>query len=179
MTRRTVIAVALVVSFGAVPGALGAVGARLRGTFAMTGRITSADGVYGEHVRQRVRHAWTFAPWCAAGPCRAVTLYRRRSSRGVLNVLVLRRRAPGVYVGHGRFWLALSCAGTVVAHGGLATEQILVRITRTEIVAGRRFATAVRARYVNPSRINLTRCPGGLGHDSARYAGRLTGPVAG
>jgi len=179
MTRKTVIAVAVLILFGVVPDALAAAGPRLQGTFAMTGRITSVGDVYGEHVGQRVLHRWTFTPWCAAGACRAVTLYRRRSERGLLNVVVLRRRARGVYVGHGRFWLALSCAGRVVAHGGLAIEQIVVWITRTQIVGSERFATAVRARYVNPSRVNLTRCPGGLGHDSARYTGRLVSPVAG
>lgn len=173
MTRKIVSALAVVTLFGVAHGAAAAVGARLQGTFAMTGRITSVGNVYGEHVGQRVVHSWTFSPWCAVGACRAVTLYRHRSRRGVLNVLVLKRRAPGLYVGHGRFWLALDCAGRVMAHGGLATERIVVRITRTERVGQRRFATALRASYVNPSRVNLTRCPGGLGHDAARYTGRL------
>jgi hypothetical protein len=33
------------------------------------------------------------------------------------------------------------------------------------------FATAIKASYRNPWRKNLTRCPGGLGRDAARYQG--------
>jgi PKD repeat protein len=94
-------------------------------------------------------------------------------------VLILTRQAPGRYVGRGSFWVPLRCAGRVVRHGGRATETITVRITRTTMVGATRFATAVRATYNNPSRQNLTRCPGGIGHDAATYRGQLTSPLPG
>ena len=48
---------------------------RLQGTFALRGRLTTADNVYGEHQGQRVHRTWAiFAPQCAAGGCRRVIL---------------------------------------------------------------------------------------------------------
>lgn len=152
---------------------------RLQGTFALRGRLTTADNVYGEHQGQRVHRTWTFVPQCAAGGCRRVILKRRRSGRHILNVVVLTRRGPKLYVGRDRFWVALRCSGRVVRHGGLATATISVRITRSAIVGTTRFASAVRATYNNPRRANLTRCPGGVGHDAASYRGRLSSPLPG
>lgn len=177
--RTATTAVAVVLSLVVSQTALGAVDARLQGTFAMTGKITFADHVYGEHEGQDVLRSWEFAPRCGAGVCREVTLSRTRSGQGIVDAVLLKRRAPGVYMGQGRFWVALECDGVVVAHGGLATERITVRITRRQTVGTTRFATAVSATYVNPRRVNLTRCPGGIGHDAARYTGWLSSPLPG
>jgi len=163
----------------AAPTALGAVDAHLQGTFAMRARITFVDNVFGEHRGERLQRSWTFAPWCAAGVCRAVTLDRQRSGRHILDVVVLKHRGAGLYVGQGRFWVPLRCAGQVVAHGGLATETITVRITHTELVGTTRFATGVKATYRNPRRVNLTTCPGGIGSDAAKYSGLLASPLLG
>jgi PKD domain len=147
--------------------------ARLEGTFSMRGRLTVVDNVRGEHRGQRVQRSWSFAPHCGRGVCN-VTLTRRRGGRHKLDVLVLTQHRPGVYVGRGRFWVVLKCAGSTVAHGGIADETITVRITRAQMVGSTPFATAVSASYSNPSRTNLTRCPGGIGHDAAKYRGRLS-----
>jgi hypothetical protein len=139
----------------------------------MQGRVTTAVDVFGEHVGQRVQRRWIFNPQCPTGSCRRVTLVRQRSGQNLLNKLVLKRSSPGVYVGHGHFWLPLRCEGQVIAHGGRATETITVRITQTTKVGATNYATRIRATYVNPRRVNLTRCPGGIGHDAARYHGQL------
>jgi hypothetical protein len=172
--KRKAAVLVLVLCGVASQAASGAVNARLRGTFEMTGTISFAENVFGEHRGETVVRSWRFRPWCASGPCRAVTLYRKRSDQGILNVVILRRRAPGVYVGEGRFWVALRCAGQVVLHGGLARERITVRVIRAQMIGNRRYATALRANYVNPSRTNLSRCPGAIGHDAAKYDGQLT-----
>ena len=151
------------------------IGARLAGKFIMKGKVTFADNVYGEHSGQRVKHTWSFTPGCASGPCERVTLKRRRSGQRKLDVLVLVRQSPGVYVGHHHFWVALKCAGQVLAHGGRAKETITVKIVGARVVNGTRFATNVSASYDNPSRANYTRCPGGIGRDAAVYGGRLIG----
>jgi hypothetical protein len=152
-------------------------GARLEGSFAMRGTLTFVDNVRGEHQGEHVMRVWTFLPRCASGACARVTLLRRRSGRHVPDSVLLRRRGPGMYRGTGRFWVSLLCAGHVIRHGGLAFEKITVRITRTVLIGSSRVATSVRARYENPRRINLTRCPGGIGRDAARYTGtRVTPP---
>jgi hypothetical protein len=168
------LAVLLVIAPSGVAAGATAVKGRLQGTFAMHGRVTTAVNVYGEHVGQRVQRTWTFIPRCPRGACRRVILKRQRSGQNILDRVVLERRKPGVYVGHGHFWVALKCQGQVVAHGGRASETITVRITRTTIVGATHFATAIRATYDNPTRVNLTACPGGIGHDAARYHGQLT-----
>lgn len=169
---------ASVLAAHAAPAVGGApIGARLAGKFIMKGKITVADDVYGEHPGQHVKHTWTFIPNCPRGPCKRVTLRRRRSGQRKLDVLVLVRQSPGVYVGHHHFWVALSCAGQVVRHGGSANETITVRIVGTRVAGGTRFATNLSASYNNPSRANYTRCPGGIGHDAAVYGGRLISPL--
>jgi hypothetical protein len=151
--------------------------ARLQGSFTMRGTVTFVDNVYGEHRGQHVVHTWKFFPQCRSGSCRRVWLVRRRGSRNRLDVMMLHRRGPGVYSGNGRFWIPLLCAGRIVKYGGVAPETITVRITQTHTVGTTRFATAVSATYNNPLRINQTRCPGGIGHDAARYSGRLASPL--
>jgi hypothetical protein len=150
---------------------------RLEGTFAMAGTVTTADDVYGERTGEHVRRTWHFVPQCASGACRRVLLVRRRSGRHILDEVMLVRQPSGVYAGQSSFWLAIRCAGQLDSRGGLATESITVRITVAQLVGTTRVATAIGATYANPSRTNLTRCPGGLGHDAARYHGRLTSPL--
>lgn len=173
MKRAFGLAVVLVLVAGGAASGAPALKGRLQGTFTMHGTVTTAVNVYGEHVGQRVTRKWTFIPQCPTGSCRRVTLKRQRSGQHVIDRIVLTRKSAGVYVGHGRFWVALRCAGQVVAQGGLASETITVRITRTAPVGASNFATAIQATYDNPTRVNLTRCPGGIGHDAARYHGHL------
>jgi hypothetical protein len=153
--------------------AAAASGLRLAGTFTMHGTITVAGGVNGESVGQRVRRMWTFVPGCPAGACATITLRRRRSPRHVADTVLLRRRARGVYAGTHHFWIPALCAGRVVSHGGLATETITVTVTAAITTETGQLATAVNASYVNPQRLNFTRCPGSLGQDAAYYTGRL------
>ncbi len=154
-----------------------AIDARLQGGFTMQGVVTVADHVYGEHPGEQVTRVWTFLPGCATGICQTVTLQRQRSNKHILETIVLHRQGPGRYVGHGRFSVRLFCAGRVRPHGGVALETITVRITQVQAVAGVEYATGVSASYVNPQRINNTRCPGGIGHDAAKYTGQLAGPL--
>lgn len=172
-------ALVLILCGAATASAFAISGMRLQGSFTMRGKLTFVDNVYGEHQGEHVQRAWTFSPHCAIGACKRVTLVRRRSDRHLVDVLVLERRGRGMYAGTGHFWVALLCAGLVIQHGGLAAERITVRITRTVIVGTTRFATALRATYTNPSRANLTRCPGGIGHDAAAYSGRLASTLPG
>jgi hypothetical protein len=179
--RRTagVAAALAVVASGSAPASGQAMQGRLQGTFTMHGRLTSVYNVHGEHQGERVERTWTFVPQCARGSCGRVLLRRQRAGRHIPDVLVLTRQASGRYVGHGGFWVPLRCAGRIVRHGGRATGTITVRITRTTIAGTTPFATAVRATYSNPSRQNLIRCPGGIGHDAATYRGHLTSPLPG
>jgi hypothetical protein len=172
--RRAGVAVAVALLVG-IPQAATAQGtaARLQGTFTMHGVLTTADHVYGEHRGEHVQRSWTFTPQCGTGSCQQVVLERQRSGKLIADVLVLERQTPDLYLGRGRFWVPLRCGGRVIAHGGLAKETISVRITQTATVGATIFATAVSAKYDNPTRVNLTRCPGGIGHDAARYQGQL------
>jgi PKD repeat protein len=108
-----------------------------------------------------------------------VTLERRRSGRHILDVVGLVRRGRALYTGRGKFWIALTCAGAVVKHGGLATETITVRVVGAATVGTTPVATRLKATYTNPVRTNMTRCPGGIGHDAARYRGRRVTPLPG
>jgi hypothetical protein len=153
--------------------------ARLGGTFLMLGKVTSVHQVFGEHRGQRVRRTWIFIPKCATGACHRVTLVRRRSGKQIVDTLVLKRRRQNLYVGRSHFWVALKCAGQVINHGGRATEKITVRVTRTGLVGTTPFARAITATYQNPTRVNMTRCPGGIGHDAASYRGTRVSPLPG
>lgn len=166
-------AIAAIVSATATASANRAINARLAGTFTMKGRITVANNVYGEHVGQHVRRTWTFYPQCSRGPCKRVVLKRLRSKRHVLNTVTLNRQGPGVYSATKRFWIPLECDGRVAPAGGAVNERITVRITRTALVGGTRYATGISAAYHNPSRYQYTRCPGNIGHDGATYHGSL------
>jgi hypothetical protein len=145
----------------------------------MLGKLTDVHNVKGEHRGQRVQRTWFFIPTCPAGSCLRVTLARRRSGKQIRDVVHLKRHRPNLYVGTGHFWVALKCAGKVIQYGGLARETITVRITRTRTIGADLFATGIRATYENPSRVNFTKCPGGIGHDAATYGGALTTTASG
>lgn len=184
-TARVVVAFAIVACSALLAPASGlAAPARLGGTFTMVGKLTYVRNVYGERRGQRVQRTWIFLPHCATGVCDRVTLVRRRSGQKIRDVVVLKRRHQNQYVGTGHFWIALNCAGKVIQHGGYATEKITVRVTRAQVIGGTLFAAGITATYQNPSRVNLTACPGGIGQDAATYSGKLTStspppPVAG
>jgi hypothetical protein len=154
---------------------------RLQGTFTMLGTITTADDVFGEHSGQRVQRTWNLIPpqQCLDGNCRRALLTRQRSGMHIPDTVMLTRQASGSFLGHGSFWVPLSCAGQTEAHGGLAIETITVRVDHTRLVGTTRFATAISATYTNDSRVNRTRCPGQIGHDAARYQGHLVSPLPG
>ena len=174
MRRAAGIAAALaLVGAGAAAAATEGAAVRLQGTFAMRGTVTTAVHVYGEHRGQVVSRTWTFVPQCASGSCRRVLLARQRSGKQLLDDVMLTRRASGRYTGSGSFWVALRCEGQVMPHGGRASERISVRITGTTVIGTTTYATAIAATYTNPSRVNLTACPGGIGHDAASYSGQL------
>jgi hypothetical protein len=174
--RIAAIAVALLAGASGTAGAQSASPA-LKGTFAMRGRLTRVVHVFGEHVGQRVRRSWTFVPQCQTASCPTVLLKRERSGQHIIDTITLSRTPSGVYVGHGRFFIPLRCAGQLVVNGGVAAEKITVRIVRTTTVGTTTFASAIKATYRNPWRKNLTRCPGGIGHDAARYSGQLVSGV--
>jgi PKD domain len=182
---RIVVAFAIAASSALLAPASGlAAPARLGGTFTMAGKLTYVRNVYGERRGQRVQRTWIFLPHCSAGVCNRVTLVRRRSGQKIRDVVVLKRRHQNQYVGTGHFWIALNCDGKVIQYGGRATEKITVRVTRTQVIGGTLFATGIKAAYQNPTRVNLTACPGGIGQDAAAYSGKLTStspppPVAG
>jgi hypothetical protein len=181
MTRRTraLIALAAATAAAATPTAVAphaAVAqpapsqARLEGTFQLTGRITVARHIRGEHVGQVVQRTWMFAPLCATGPCAQVRVVRARATG--TDSLILTQTTPGHYAGSGQFFAPLECAGTVYAGGEEIPFKINVQITASTTAAdGTTVASAISATYVNRSRLNLTRCVIVLGYDSARYSG--------
>jgi hypothetical protein len=143
---------------------------RLAGTFQMTGRVTAARYVKGEHVGEVVQRTWTFTPLCVSGPCAQVRLFRGRAN--ATDTLILNETSPGNYAGTGRFFSPLKCAGTVYTMGEEVPYQIKLQVTATTTAPdGTVLAQQISATYVNTSRLNLTRCVIVLGHDSARYTG--------
>jgi hypothetical protein len=159
---------------GASPGVAGAqpsqVQSRLAGTFQMTGRVTAARDVRGEHVGETVQRTWTFTPLCATGPCSQVRLFRGRAN--ATDTLILNETSAGHYSGTGRFFAPLKCAGTVYSEGEEIPFGIKLTVTATTTAAdGTVLAQQINATYVNKTRLNLTRCVIVLGHDSARYTG--------
>jgi hypothetical protein len=153
-------------------GAAG-VEARLEGKFAMSGVVTRAHHVRGEHRGEHVARVWTFSAECPVGTCEQVLLTRTRAG-GAADRVMLRRIGVGVYRGRGRFFVPLRCGHRPVPHGGRVPFTITVRVLSTHPSEGRLLAGSISATYVNPRRANLTKCPGGIGHDRARYRGTLT-----
>jgi hypothetical protein len=144
--------------------------ARLAGTYPMTGRITAAKYVRGEHVGETVQRTWMFTPLCVSGPCTQVRLYRGR--RTATDTLILTQTTPGHYAGTGAFYAPLRCAGKIYSSGEEVPFTIKVAVTATTTAPdGTILASQISAKYVNKTRLNLTPCVIVLGHDSARYTG--------
>ena len=145
---------------------------QLQGTFAMTGTVTVAQFVRGEHVGETVQRSWTFTPLCASGPCAQVRLVRSRSTG--TDTLTLTATGPHAYAGTGQYFAPLRCAGQIHRPGQAIPVRIKVHVTASGPAAGGgTTATAITATYVNVSRVNLTRCVAVLGHDAAHYHGTL------
>jgi hypothetical protein len=150
--------------------------ARLAGQFRLTGRITVATNVRGEHVGEQVSRTWTFTPTCAAGACRTIGLVRSRAAGS--DALTLRRRSRGVYTGAGSFYAPLRCGSRTYRRGSAVPFTITVRVTAAVLAGGQVFATQITASYTNSSRTNLTPCVAVLGHDAATYTGHIALPTA-
>jgi hypothetical protein len=150
--------------------------ARLQGSFAMSGHVTTAVHVKGEYAGEPVSRTWTFAPLCAAGPCARISLTRSRA--GGADTLTLKLQPSGRYEGTERFYVPVGCAGHVHPHGEAAPFTISVVITATQTTSAGTVATGIKATYTNRKRVNLTRCVALPSHDAAVYAGTLS-PTAG
>jgi hypothetical protein len=145
---------------------------QLAGTFQMSGRVTVAHLIRGEHVGELVQRTWTFTQMCATAPCATVGLVRSRASGG--DTLTLTFLGPGVYAGTGVFYAPLRCAGQIYPTGEVIPFKITVHVTgTTPTPGGVPTVSAIRASYVNTSRANQTPCLALLGHDAARYTGQL------
>jgi hypothetical protein len=150
----------------------------LEGYFLLNGRITSAVHIPGEHAGQRLRRSWVFLPLCRAGACVDVALIR---SRGRGGTIVLHRTAPALYQGEGSFFAPVRCGHRVFRTGATVPFAIAVRILSTRLAgsagdgATRLVASAIRATYTNPLRVNRTPCVAVSARDSATY--RLRRPT--
>jgi hypothetical protein len=160
MSRPVVAVAMLVATMGLASGAAAQPAPQLQGTFQMTGTVTVATNVRGEHVGQVVHRTWTFTPSCSAAPCATVILVRQRANG--TDRLRLHKDGPHFYTGTGRFYAPLRCTGRVYRPGQAVPFTITVHVTATG---------QLRATYLNRARINLTPCIGALGHDAARYTG--------
>jgi hypothetical protein len=145
--------------------------ARLQGQFELTGRITVAKRIRGEHVGETAFRTWTFSPLCAAGPCQTVALARRRQAG--TDTLVLHLVSADRYSGRGRFYVPLRCGRRTIRHGESVPFRIGVHITAAALDGGVPVATQLTASYVSRKRKNLTRCVARPGHDAAVYTGTL------
>jgi hypothetical protein len=148
--------------------------ARLQGAFLLSGRVTVAKNVSGEHAGQAVLRTWTFTPGCATGACPTGALLRVRA--GGTDRVLLRRGAPGHYFGAGSFYAPLRCGGRAYRKGEAVPFTITVQVTGATVSAGEVVATRVHAVYTNRSRTNLTPCVVAPGHDAAVYNGSPVGP---
>jgi hypothetical protein len=144
--------------------------ARLQGLFHMTGTVTVATAIRGEHVGDALRRRWMFMPLCTSGPCRRIALTRHRT--GGVDHLVLKRKAPGRYTGKGLFYVPLRCGGRIVRKGEAVPFTVRVRVTTAALVGATLVASSIHATYVNSERINLTDCIAFPGHDAAVYDGQ-------
>jgi len=162
-------------ALGAAAPAAGPQDASLEGYFLLMGRITSAVNVPGERAGQTLRRSWAFIPLCRVEACADVELHRG-GARG--RTLVLHRRAPALYEGSGRFSAPLRCGARVFPGGATVPFSITVRILAAGTAgtsgagAGRIVATAIRATYSNPSRINNTPCVAIPSREAATYRRR-------
>jgi hypothetical protein len=135
----------------------------------MTGKVTKAVRIRGEHVGQTVKRTWTFTPQCPAGPCSSLQLVRQRQAG--TDKLVLRRISAGYYEGNGKFYAPLRCARRTYENGVSVPFTIQVHVTAAAVVGGETLATRIRATYTNRGRRNHTPCIFIPGHDAASYTG--------
>ncbi|MEA2435715.1 MAG: hypothetical protein QOF65_271 [Thermoleophilaceae bacterium] len=155
---------------GTSPGSGAA--ARLQGTWAMSGTVTRADNVRGEHKGQKLKRTWTFTSSCASGACSSVRLKRERASKHFDTITL--KRSASTYAGSGKFYVRLKCNGRTYNRGGIAYYTIRVTPTKTRTVQSKAFATRVKASYNNTKRVNKTPCAGSIGRDAGSYTGKLT-----
>jgi len=159
---------------GTSPG--GGSGARLQGTWAMSGKVTRANGVRGERKGQKLTRHWTFTSSCASGPCSTVALRRERSNKQ-FDKLTLKRSGSS-YAGSGKFYVRLKCNGRTYNRGGIAYYTIRLSATKTRTVQNTAFATRISASYNNTKRVNKTPCGGSIGRDAGTYSGTHAAPTA-
>ncbi len=143
--------------------------ARLQGSYALTGRITTARNVRGEHSGQTVLRTWTFTPLCPTGSCQQIGLTRQRA--GGSDYVVLNLTAADQYSGTGLFYAPLRCGGRTVRRGESVPFSVTVEITDATSEAGGPVATAIDSTYTNRTRHNRTRCVAPPSHDAATYSG--------
>ena len=146
---------------------------RLQGAFAMTGRITAAVNIPGEHAGQTVSRTWVFTPKCGTDACAQVVLGRTRGPGLPPVSVLLSFQSPGFYTARGTFYAPLRCGGRTYRPGERVQYRIGVRVTATATVNGQLVVTAMRASYTSGRRDNLTRCVAPVGQrDSAQYTGQ-------
>jgi hypothetical protein len=170
--RRTLFATAAIALLAPAASAAQPIDEQLQGTFALSGRVTVAAGVHGEHVGQAVSRTWTFTPVCSIGVCARVRLVRQRA--GGTDTLKLHRHGTGNYVGSGRFYAPLQCGGRVYQRGEAVPFTVTVRITAATQTTAGPVASAIKATYTNLTRTNLTPCVVLPSHDAAVYSGVLS-----
>ncbi|HEY5316332.1 MAG TPA: hypothetical protein VIJ20_00015 [Solirubrobacteraceae bacterium] len=179
MSSRRLAAVAVLATLGALAlPATALAHTRLAGAFAMTGRITAARGVMGEHVGEAVSRTWVFGAPCPAGQCLIESLVRSQATGQ--DRVTLRR--PGIlvldrWVGMGSFFAPLRCGSRVYPRGERVFFTIRVRITVVAVLGGAPAATGISASYTSYRRTNRTRCVPDLGRDAAVYTGTLITPT--
>ncbi len=150
---------------------------RLDGEFKMTGRVTVAHDVPGEHAGERVTRRWEFMAPCPEGQCTIERLIRSRAAGQDKVKLKRKRRVFSHWVGKGSFYAPIRCGSRIYKRGERVRFTIKVRITGVTMVDGAPVATSVKASYASYRRTNRTRCFAVLGHDAAAYTGTLITPA--
>lgn len=143
--------------------------ARLQGVFAVSGVVTQAVGVPGEHRGERVIRTWALLETCPVGACATVVLVRARAAGQ--DKLLLHLRAPGLYSGDGAFVAPVRCGGRLYRNGERAKFTITIQITAAVVQGAVVQATGFSASYRNRARTGETRCFSAPSYDSARYVG--------
>jgi hypothetical protein len=151
--------------------------ARLQGNYTVSGVVTQAVGITGEHRGQHVQRTWNFISPCTTGACPLLGLHRQRS--GGTDALFLRQVSPGTYTGAGVFAAALRCHGRVYAQGSVVPFTITLQITTAAPQPdGSVLATGFAATYRNQGRVGHTPCYSPPSYDSARFLGTPVAPPA-
>ncbi len=165
---------AFIAGASSVPAAVAAAPpARVQGRFTMRTVVTSAVNVRGEHRGERLTRTWRIHPSrCLGDVCQVLHLQRTRGY-GRRLWLTLHLSPDGSWIGHGSFFVALSCRGRIHRHGARVPYTIRLRVGATRTLGAIRFARSLRATYVNRRRIDRTRCAIPPSYDAARYTGRL------